>query len=49
MLRKAGQDFPKNPISRQSDPELQGFLTDGAAGKHDEAGNTHYAVKTGGN
>jgi hypothetical protein len=49
MLRKAGQDFSKNQISRQSDPELQGFLTDGAAGKHPEDGNTHYAAKTGAN
>ena len=49
MLRKAGQDFSKNPINRQSDDDLQGFSMNRTAGKHGEAGNAHYAVKTGAN
>jgi hypothetical protein len=49
MLRKAGQDFAKNPISRQLDPDLQGFLMNRTADKHGEAGNPDYAVKTGAN
>jgi hypothetical protein len=49
MLRKAGQDFSKNPISRQLDRDLQGFLISRTAVKHGEAGNARDAVKTGAN
>jgi hypothetical protein len=49
MLRKAGQDFSKNTISRQLGRDLQGFLMNGTAGMHGEAGNTRYAAKTGAN
>jgi hypothetical protein len=49
MLRKADQDFSKNPITRQLDHNLQGFLMNGTADKHDEAGNARYAVKAGAN